>query len=471
MQKFDVVVLGAGSSGEVIASLLAKSGKSVALIEQHRVGGECPYVACIPSKAMLHSSQSRQNVKNVQKSGGSSISLALDDDETAFAFAAARRDEIAEHRSDDRATKKLLEENVVIVRGRGRVLRSGVVGVGEEEFGFSDLILSTGSSSNSPSIDGISEIETWTSDEALSTPTRPSSLLIIGGGPVGCELAQMFARFGTRIFLVEASAQLAGKEHPEVAQRLAEVLIRDGVQVKLNTSVVKLSSTTERRAFAELSDGSRIEVERVVIAVGRHPNSADLGLELIDVPLTENGSISVDEHCRVINTGNIWAAGDVTGVAPFTHTANYQARIVSDNILGITREANYGAIPRAIYTDPPVASVGRIVSSEDHIDLITARYELNETARSFTDSGDGGLLILTADRERKVLVGAAAIGAKADEWLAEATLAIRAEVSLHILRDVVHAFPTYGECFEPAIRDLINQVSPCATVPLTVSDG
>jgi len=459
MQKFDVVVLGAGSSGEVIASLLAKSGKSVALIEQHRVGGECPYVACIPSKAMLHSSQSRQNVKNVQKSGGSSISLALDDDETAFAFAAARRDQIAEHRSDDRATKKLLEEGVVLVRGRGRILRTAVVGVGEEEFGYSDLVISTGSSSNHPSIDGIGEIETWTSDEALSTSVRPASLLIIGGGPVGCELAQMFARFGTRTFLVESSDQLAGKEHPEVAERLSEVLMRDGVLVKLNTSVAKLSPTPNRTSHAELSDGSSVEVEKVVISVGRHPNSADLGLELIGVPLTENGSIRVDEHCRVINTENIWAAGDVTGVAPFTHTANYQARIVTDNILGITREANYVAIPRAIYTDPPVASVGRMMSSEDNTDLITARYDLNESARTLTDSGAGGLLILTADSKRKVLVGAAAIGPKADEWLAEATLAIRAEVSLHILRDVVHAFPTYGECFEPPIRDLLNQIS------------
>lgn len=459
MQTFDVVILGAGSSGEVIASSLAKSGKSVALIEEHRVGGECPYVACIPSKAMLHSSLARQNVKNARESGGSSISLVLDDDETAFAYAAARRDQIAEHRNDHLATKKLLEEGVVIVRGRGRILRLGVVGVGEEEFRFSDLVISTGSSSNNPSIDGISEIETWTSDEALSTRIRPSSVLIIGGGPVGCELAQMFARFGTRTFLVESSDQLAGREHFEVAERLAEVLVSDGVLVKLNTSVAKLTATSERRTSAAFSDGSCVEVERVIIAVGRHPNSADLGIELIGVGLNENGSISVDEHCRVINNEHIWAAGDVTGIAPFTHTANYQARIISDSILGITREANYVAIPRAIYTDPPVASVGRVMSSEDNIDLITARYDLDETARTLTDSGAGGLLILTADRKRKVLVGAAAIGPKADEWLVEATLAIRAEISLHTLRDIVHAFPTYGGCFEPAIRDLINQIS------------
>jgi pyruvate/2-oxoglutarate dehydrogenase complex dihydrolipoamide dehydrogenase (E3) component len=459
MRKFDVVILGAGSSGEVIASSLAKAGKSVALIEEARVGGECPYVACIPSKAMLESSRARQNVKDLQKSGGSSIPLVLDDDETAFAFAAARRDQIAEHRDDQGVTKRLLGEGVVIVRGRGRIVRPEVVGVGEEEFGYSDLVISTGSSSNQPPIEGIGEIEAWTSDEALSTNVRPSSALIIGGGPVGCELAQMFARFGTRTFLVEASDQLAGKEHLEVAGRLSEVLKRDGVRVKLSTSVVKLSSTPERTSYAVLSDGFSVDVERVIISVGRHPNSADLGLELIGVGLNEDGSISVDKRCRVNNNEHVWAAGDVTGIAPFTHTANYQARIISDNILGHIREANYVAIPRAIYTDPPVASVGRMMSSEDKKDLITARYDLDETARTTTDSGPGGVLILTADSKRKVLVGAAAIGPKADEWLAEATLAIRAEISLKILGDVVHAFPTYGECFEPPIRDLLNQIS------------
>ena len=459
MRKFDVVILGAGSSGEVISSTLVKSGKSVALIEAALVGGECPYVACIPSKAMLHSSQTRQNVKNVQKSGGSSTSLLLDDDEAAFAFAAARRDKIAEYRDDQGVSKRLLAEGVVIVRGRGRVLGSGIVGVGEEEFGFTDLVISTGSSANYPSINGIENVETWTSDDALSTVTRPSSVLIIGGGPVGCELAQMFARFGTRTFLIESSEQLAGKEPSEVAERLAEVLREDGVLVKLNTSVVTLSQRAERKTEATLSDGSRIEVERIILAVGRHPNSEDLGLDLIGVAINENGSIGVDQHCRVLDSEHVWAAGDVTGVAPFTHTANYQARIVCDNILGNPKVANYVAIPRAIYTDPPVASVGRTMSSEGNPDLITARYDIGETARTLTDSANGGLLILTADRRRKVLVGASAIGPKADEWLAEATLAIRAEIPLHILGDIVHAFPTYGESFEPPIRELISQIS------------
>jgi dihydrolipoamide dehydrogenase len=172
----------------------------------------------------------------------------------------------------------------------------------------------------------------------------------------------------------------------------------------------------------------------------------------------EHGDISIDSTCRVVGQDHVWAAGDVTGIAPFTHTANYQARVISDNLLGSPRSASYVAIPRAIYTDPPVASVGRNITDDDNFNLISVRFDLSRTARYLTDGGSGGLLILIADKVRKVLVGAAAIGPKADEWLVEATLAIRAEIPLEILQDVVHAFPTYGEAFEPPIRQLLAQL-------------
>jgi dihydrolipoamide dehydrogenase len=198
-------------------------------------------------------------------------------------------------------------------------------------------------------------------------------------------------------------------------------------------------------------------VERIILAVGRHPSSADLGLEVLDIDVDDAGAITVDGHCRVTGHEHVWAAGDVTGIAPFTHTANYQARIIADNILGGDRIANYTAIPRAIYTDPPVSSVGRNPEPKDDEDVITSELDLVDVARTLTDGAAGGLLVLTADRERGVLVGAAAIGPKADEWLAEATLAIRAQIPLAVLRDVVHAFPTYGEAFEPALRALVAQ--------------
>lgn len=456
MNVYDVVVLGAGSAGENVASTLAKAGKSVALVEAIRVGGECPYVACVPSKAMLRSAKARHDARLTQSLGGTSISLILDADDSAFATAAIRRDSIAEERDDREAAARMGKEGVVLVRGRGRIIGPGVVLVGSEELHYSDLVISTGSSANFPKIEGIEEIATWTSDDALSAKTRPASIVIIGGGPVGCEFAQLFARFGTQVFLIEEGGQIAGKEHPEVAKRLLEVLSADGVVVTLHTKVVKLSRGENGESRVELSDGTVLEVERVIISVGRHPNSTDLGLEILGIAPDENGSISVDASCRVLGQEHVWAAGDVTGIAPFTHTANYQARVISENLLGSPRSASYVAIPRAIYTDPPVASVGRSITEEESRGLISAQFDLGSTARHLTDGGPGGLLILTADRVQKVLVGAAAIGPSADEWIAEATLAIRAEIPLEILRDVVHAFPTYGEAFEPPIRQLLE---------------
>jgi dihydrolipoamide dehydrogenase len=250
---------------------------------------------------------------------------------------------------------------------------------------------------------------------------------------------------------------LAGREQPQVAERLARVLARDGIDIRLDTTVLTVESS-DRGARARLSDGTSVDVERMILATGRHPTTDSLGLHALDIEVDDRGAIVVDNHCRVGGHHHVWAAGDVTGIAPFTHTANYQARVIVDNLLGGDRSASYVAIPRAIYTDPPVASVGRNAGPDDtEGDLITATMDVDQTARAAIDGPSGGILVLTADRALWVLVGAAAIGPKADEWLAEASLAIRAQISLTVLADVVHAFPTYGEAFEPALRDLAAQ--------------
>ncbi len=456
MDHFDVVIVGAGSAGELLASLQAEAGRSVAIVESLRVGGECPYVACMPSKAMLRSADVRHLVADTERLGGTSAPLELDDDEAAFANAARRRDDIAENRDDTVAAKSLQDSGVALIRGRGTIVRDGVLRVGDLEVGWTDLVIATGSQPVLPPLQGFGDIPVWTSDEALSIGRRPASVLVLGGGPVGCELAQIFARFGTRTFLVEAGPQLAGKEHPEMAERLADLLRSDGVGIRLNTEVRSVSPTANGGAHVSLSDGMALDVERVIVAIGRTPVTGDLGLELLGVDLDDDGAVTVDAHCRATGTSHVWAAGDVTGIAPFTHTANYQARVIHDNLLGGTRTANYEAIPRAIYTDPPVASVGEVAPTRttDNANLVSATMNLDEVARTSADGGPGGLLVLTADRRRGILVGAAAIGLRADEWLAEATLAIRAQIPLHVLCDVVHAFPTYGEAFEPPLREL-----------------
>ena len=460
MENFDVVVLGAGSSGELIANGLVEAGRTVALVESLRVGGECPYVACMPSKALLRSAEARVMSRAVKELGGAAAAPTLDDDDLAYRAAVVRRDEVAEGRDDSEAAAGVQDGGVVLVRGRGRITREGVVEVDGVELSWKDLVISTGSEPIRPDLPGLDSVPTWTSDEVLSAQDRPESLLVMGGGAVGCELAQAHVAFGVRVTLVESGPQLLGKEEPSVAQLLAKALRDGGVDVRLGVQVQRAELTEDGLARLHLSDGTTVDAARVLVAVGRQPTTAGLGLDVLGVEVGDGGQVRVDEHCRVEGQPHVWAAGDVTGTAPFTHTANYQGRIVVENLLGGQRVADYRAIPRAVYTDPAVASVGinADTARDQGIDAVTAVMDLADVARTTTEGNDGGRLVLTADRARGVLIGAAAIGPKAEEWLSEATLAIRAEVPLSVLTDVVHAFPTFGEAFEPPLRELAAKV-------------
>jgi len=460
VETFDVVVLGAGSAGESIANGLAREGRTVALVESLRVGGECPYVACMPSKSMLRSAEARVEARRVHDVGGAGSAPTLDDDEVAFRAAVRRRDGVAEGRDDSGAADGVRDAGVTLIRGRGRISAPGVLDVNDRKLGWGDLVLCTGSAPLRPPIPGLDQVPTWTSDEALSAHERPGSLLVLGGGAVGCELSQAYVRFGVQVTLVDSAHQLLGREEASIAHLLAEALRRDGVAVRLAVEVERFTLTAGGRATAHLSDGNTVEADRVLVAVGRTPTTKGLGLEVLGVETEDSGALRIDKHCRVRGQQHVWAAGDVTGIAPYTHTANYQARAVTENLLGRDRIADYRAIPRAVYTDPAVASVGMDAATahEQGIDALTATLDLAEVARTETEGSAGGRLVLTADRAKGVLIGAAAIGPHADDWLSEATLAIRAEVALVVLADVVHAFPTFGEAYEPPLRELVEKI-------------
>lgn len=460
METFDVVVLGAGSAGENAAIALREAGRSVALVESGRVGGECPYVACVPSKAVLRSAEARVTAGELRRLGAATADPVLDDPVAAFRVAAARRDEISEQRDDGTHAADVAAAGVVLVRGRGRVVRPGVVDVDGRELAWTDLLVGTGSSPSIPPVDGLDAVPTWTSDQALSAQDRPDALIVLGGGAVGVEQAQSFARFGTRVVLVESGPQLLGPEEPSVSARLAEALREEGVDVRLGVQAVS-AQPHGAGVRLHLSTGEPVDADRILVATGRAPTTDGLGLDVLGIEVGDDGALAVDEQCRVVGQDHVWAAGDVTGLAPYTHTANYQARVVTGALLGEQVSADYGAIPRVVYTSPPVASVGQheAQAREAGIDAVTASIDLDQVGRAVTEGEGGrGRLVLTADRATGVLIGASAVGPAADSWLGEAVLAVRARVPLVVLADVVHAFPTWGEAYEPAVRDLLEQI-------------
>ena len=460
-----MVVLGAGSAGEWVAGAAADAGRSVALVEALRVGGECPYVSCVPSKAILRSAHARGDARGLTDLGATSVPVTLDDDEAAYRAAAARRDRLSAGRDDAGAAAEIERRGATLIRGRGRVTGLGVIDVNVSggdgrQLGYRDLVIATGSRPAVPPVTGLDSVAAWTSDRALSDPTRPRSLIVLGGGAVGCELAQAYAGFGVAVTLVEMAPQLVSGEDPTIADELAAALRRSGVDVRLGADVKAFGTTDGGATLAHLDGGETIEAERLIVAAGRAPVTDDLGLDALGITLADEGAVRVDAHCRVDGQAHVWAAGDVTGIAPYTHGADYQALVLSENLLGGDRKADYRAVPRVVYTDPPMASVGMSARQAGGagIEVITARTDLSGLVRVNTDGTPGGVLILVADRAREVLAGAAAVGPGADEWISEASVAIRASVPLRMLADVVHPFPTFAQSYEVPLRDLVSQL-------------
>jgi dihydrolipoamide dehydrogenase len=280
----------------------------------------------------------------------------------------------------------------------------------------------------------------------------------MGGGAVGCELSQVYARFGVEVTLVEAESRVASGEEPSIGDHLGAALQAAGVRLHLGAKVVE-ARPVPPGAEVHLDDGTTLRAERVLVAVGRRPNVEDLGLDVVGVESGPMG-LEVDQRCRIPGQAHIWAAGDVTGVAPYTHTANYQSRIIAANLLGGDAVADYRAIPRAVYTDPPVGAVGLTAEAAGRqgLDVVTATFDLAQTARAGSEGSRGGCMVLVADRRRRVLVGASAIGPHADAWIGQALVAIRAEVALTTLLDVVQPFPTFSEAYFPALQDLAAQL-------------
>jgi pyruvate/2-oxoglutarate dehydrogenase complex dihydrolipoamide dehydrogenase (E3) component len=444
-ERFDVAILGAGPAGEHAAYALVAAGRRVLLVERELIGGECTNWACIPSKTLLRPTEVR---------GESERAAGTRTADLLWPELARYRDYMTSAGDDSARVQGYVEKGVKVVKGAGRLAGRGGLEVGDERFEADSILISTGSDPVIPPIEGLREAGYWTNREATALHEIPASAVVIGGGPVGIELAQFLRRFECQVALVQGSDRLAEREDPRVSELLREALDGDGIDVRTDVRAERVKLDDEQRVV-ELDDGSQLRGERLIVAVGRRPRSAEIGLETIGVQ-PGPGGIPVDEHCRVAD--GVWAAGDCTGTMLFTHVAKYQARVALADMMGRPVSADYRAIPRVIFTDPEVAAVGLTEAQARNggHDVAVATINLPESiARPHTyEQNPRGELTVIFDRRRRVMLGAWAVAPQASEWIHQAVLAIKAQVPLDVLLDTVAQFPSYSEAYLSALQQL-----------------
>ncbi|MGH3023855.1 MAG: dihydrolipoyl dehydrogenase family protein [Gaiellaceae bacterium] len=438
-----MVVLGAGATGEAFVAALRRLAPDaeVVVVEHELVGGECSYWACIPSKTLLRPLEVLYRAK---RAPGAAEAISTVDAARVFQW----RDEVAE-KDDSSHARWLDKQGAELVRGTGVVAEPGLVRVDGRELPYDHLLVATGSLPVTPPVDGLAEANHWGSREATSESVVPESLAVVGGGAVGCELAQLYARLGSHVTLVQSGPHLLPRNDPEAGEILAETFREEGIELRLGAKATRVEGGDGSHFRLELEGEEPVEAERLLVATGRKPHVEGFGFEQLDITIEKKG-IVVDERLRAGE--GVWAAGDVTGVALFTHVGKYQGRIAAANVAGGDARADYTAIPAAVFTDPQVASVGE-TSGEG---AVTSSWKIESVSRTstFQKPKRPGLLKLYADPERRVLVGATAVGPEAGEWIGQLTLAVRASVPVDVLRDTIQPFPTFSEAVHFAARDL-----------------
>jgi pyruvate/2-oxoglutarate dehydrogenase complex dihydrolipoamide dehydrogenase (E3) component len=460
---FDLIVLGLGPGGEELAGQVARAGQRVLGVDPHLVGGECPYYGCIPSKMIVRGAEVLAEGRRVDLLSGQAT---LEPDYGAVARRI--REEATDDWNDKVAVERLEQAGATIVHGAGRLAGRADDGrfrvtVGDQTHTAAAVCIGTGTAPAIPPIDGLADLPrgveelVWTNREIVQTRVAPRSMVVIGGGAIGCELGQGFARFGTEVTIIEAAPHLLMPEEPEAGEVVAAVFEREGITVRAGVGVRSVTRGGDG-VLVTLEDGSTATGEKVLVAAGRRPNLAGIGLETVGLDPAAR-SLDVDEHMRVAD--GIYAVGDITGRGAFTHVAIWQARVLIAHLLG--RDEPYGGyhgLAWATFTDPEIGRVGLTEQQarDRGLNVRIGRQQISADSRGWIHGpGNDGFVKLVADADRGVLVGATVVSPYGGELLGLLTLAVHAEVPLRTLRTLHYAFPTLHRAVYEAVLDLLDQ--------------
>jgi len=449
-QQVDVVVVGMGVGGEAVAGRLAEAGLSVVGIENRLVGGECPYWGCVPTKMMIRAANLLAEARRIEGMAGHA-EVTPD-----WAPVAARiREEATDDWNDQVAVDRFTSKGGMLIRGRGRLAGQNLVEVdGEPIQARRGVVLATGTIPVVPPIDGLEQTPFWTNRDAVEAKSLPTTLLVLGGGAIGLEVAQAYARFGVEVTVIEASDRLLPAEEPEASALVEKALVADGITIRTGTRASAVRHDGEQFTVTAGNDGE-LTAERFLVAVGRRAELGDLGLESVGLDPAAK-AVKVDEHMRAGD--GLWAVGDVTGHGAFTHVAMYQSAIAARDILGEAGPpADYRALPRVTFTDPEVGTVG-MTEADARAKGVRTEVGIGQVPSSargwIHKTGNEGFIKLVADTEHGVLVGATSAGPVGGEVLSALAVAVHARVPVGALRHMIYAYPTFHRGIEDALRDL-----------------